>query len=83
MPMVRVRLGSCSIGWRNRGTRSSPGLRVREQAIRLLRLHLLRSADALQLAAALEWAGIPPQGPFVTLDDRLAEAARREGFSSP
>ena len=60
-----------------------PGTSVREQALRLLRLHPLRSADALQLAAALEWAGIPPQGPFVTLDDRLAEAARREGFSSP
>jgi hypothetical protein len=60
-----------------------PGDAVREQALRLLRLHPLRAADALQLAAALEWAGSPPEGGFVTFDDRLREAAQREGFSIP
>lgn len=57
-----------------------PGDAVREQALRLLRIHKLRAADALQLAAAMEWAGSPPEGRFVTLDERLLEAARREGF---
>ena len=56
---------------------------VREQAIRLLRLHPLRAADSLQLAAALEWAGSPPDGAFVTFDERLRVAAAREGFSTP
>lgn len=60
-----------------------PGDSVREQALRLLRLHPLRAADALQLAAALEWAGTPADGAFVTLDDRLRDAASREGFASP
>lgn len=59
-----------------------PGDAVREQALRLLRVHSLRAADALQLAAALEWAGTPPEGGFVTLDDRLLEAAQREGFGA-
>ncbi|MFN2315916.1 MAG: PIN domain-containing protein [Gemmatimonadales bacterium] len=57
-----------------------PGDAVREQALRLLRLHPLRAADALQLAAALEWSGTPARGGFVTFDARLHEAARREGF---
>ncbi len=55
---------------------------VREQALRILRLHPLRAADALQLAAALEWAGAPPDGGFVTFDDRLQDAAQREGFTT-
>lgn len=59
-----------------------PGDAVREQAMRLLRVHPLRTADALQLAAALEWAGAPPDAAFVTFDDRLREAAVREGFSA-
>lgn len=59
-----------------------PGDAVREQALRLLRVHSLRAADALQLSAALEWAGTPPEGGFVTLDDRLLEAAQREGFEA-
>lgn len=59
-----------------------PGDAVREQAMRLLRVHALRAADALQLAAALEWAGAPPEGGFVTFDDRLLEAAQREGFDA-
>jgi hypothetical protein len=54
---------------------------VDRRARRLLAVHPLRAADALHLAAALiacdERSDVLP---FVTLDDRLAEAARREGF---
>ena len=57
---------------------------VKSQARRLLRLHPLRAADALQLAAAVEWAGGRPQGRTLhTFDSRLAGAARREGFEVP
>lgn len=53
---------------------------VRQTAIRLLRVHGLRAADALQLGAALTVAeGHPASLPVVTLDDRLAQAAEREG----
>lgn len=55
--------------------------RLREIAERLTRIHPLRAADALQLAAAtLAAEGQPASLPFVTLDDRLAIAADREGF---
>ncbi len=57
-----------------------PGDGVREQALRLLRVHSLRGADALQLAAGLEWSGTPARGEFVTFDGYLQEAAHREGF---
>jgi hypothetical protein len=57
-----------------------PGDPVRAQALRALRLHPLRTADALQLAAALEWAGSPASGELVCFDPRLREAAAREGF---
>lgn len=54
---------------------------VRRDAARLLRVHALRAADALQLAAALAAAENNPSAlSIVTLDDRLAEAAEREGF---
>ena len=54
---------------------------VKGQARRLMRLHPLRAADAMQLGAAWEWsAGRPAARVFHTLDDRLARAARREGF---
>ena len=44
--------------------------------------HPLRAADALQLGAALVAADGDPQSlELVTLDNRLAEAARLEGFS--
>ena len=50
---------------------------VKSLATRLLRLHPLRAADALQLGAALHWADGHSQGRTVhTLDDRLALAAR-------
>ena len=55
---------------------------VRQRAERLLSIHPLRAADALQLAAALMWAQEAPQGlEFVCLDQNLREAALREGFS--
>jgi len=55
---------------------------VRGAARRLLRVHALRAADALQLAAAVIAAeGVPASLDVVTLDERLAAAARREGFS--
>ena len=54
---------------------------VRETAIRLLRVHSLRAADSLQLAAAFVAAeGRPSTLELVTLDDRLALAAQKEGF---
>ena len=57
---------------------------IRDQACRLLRVHPLRSADALQLAAALELRGSDPDKiEFVTYDNRLAGSARREGFAVP
>lgn len=55
--------------------------RLRSLAERLVRVHPLRAADALQLAAATVAAEDRPASlPFVTLDDRLALAAEREGF---
>ena len=54
---------------------------VRESAVRFLRVHLLRWADAIQLAAAFVGAERrPPSLELITLDERLAEAARKEGF---
>lgn len=57
-----------------------PGDALRAQALRVLRIHPLRAADAFQLAAALEWAGTPASGTLVTFDERLGAAASREGF---
>jgi len=59
----------------------SPSERLRALARRLLRVHDLRAADALQLAAGLAALSTRDEPlPFVTLDDRLALAASREGF---
>ncbi len=59
----------------------TPTTPVRDRAGRLLAAHTLRAADALQLAAALVWCREAPRGDrFVSLDDRLRDAARREGF---
>ena len=55
---------------------------VRMRAERLLSIHPLRAADALQLAAAVIWAQETPGGlEFVCLDQNLREAALKEGFS--
>jgi uncharacterized protein len=54
---------------------------VRETAMRFLRVHPLRAADALQLAAAFVAAEHRPAAlQLITLDARLADAARKEGF---
>jgi hypothetical protein len=54
---------------------------IRQAAIRFLRVHPLRAADALQLAAAYAAAEQRPASlDMVTLDERLAIAARKEGF---
>jgi hypothetical protein len=53
---------------------------LRRTARRLLRVHPLRAADALQLAAALIASeGHPATLGFVSLDSRLMEVARKEG----
>ena len=55
---------------------------VRESAMRFLHVHPLRAADALQLAAAFIAAERRPSSlEVITLDERLAEAARKEGFA--
>lgn len=57
-----------------------PSEEVRERAGRLLRVHALRAADALQLAAASTWSGGAKGAELVTFDERLGKAARLEGF---
>ncbi len=77
MAQARYRLDLLADQW----IEIAPTAQVREQAERLLRVHALRSADAHQLAAALVASGHRPGGlEFVTIDQRLADAARREGF---
>ena len=59
-----------------------PGEPLRVRAERLLAVHPLRAADAFQLAAALLWSRGETAGRgFVSFDQRLREAARREGFT--
>ena len=74
-----VRLSALRAGWHE----VEPGEEVRESAKRLLRVHDLRPADALQLAAAFFVSEARPSTlEFVCLDYRLLAAARREGFAS-
>jgi predicted nucleic acid-binding protein len=54
---------------------------IRETARRLLRAHPLRAADALQIGAAYIVAERrPPTLALVTLDERVADVAAKEGF---
>ena len=56
---------------------------VRSQAERLVFVHALRAAEALQLAAALVATDSHPDGlELVTFDERLATAAEKEGFAA-
>jgi predicted nucleic acid-binding protein len=72
-----VRLNALRAAWHE----IEPGEDVRDSAKRLLRVHDLRTADALQLAAAFFVAEARPSTlEVVSLDDRLLAAARREGF---
>ena len=79
-PAVRQafeRLRQLAAGWHE----VDPSDSIREAAVRFLRVHPLRAADALQLAAAFVAAERRPSSlEVVTLDDRLAAAARKEGF---
>jgi predicted nucleic acid-binding protein len=71
------RLKHLAKGWHE----VDPSDAIREAAVRFLRVHPLRAADALQLAAAFVAADRRPSSlDVVTLDDRLAAAARKEGF---
>ena len=77
MTAALERLDSLAEAWNE----VQPVAAVRGTARRLLRVHPLRAADALQLAAAVVAAeGVPASLDLVTLDDRLAAAAHREGF---
>ena len=71
------RLKQLANGWHE----IEPSEVLRENAVRFLRVHPLRAADAHQLAAAFLAAERRPSSlEVVTLDDRLADAARKEGF---
>jgi predicted nucleic acid-binding protein len=59
-----------------------PSELVRENAVRFLRVHPLRAADAFQIAAAFVAAERRPASlEVVTLDERLGDAMRKEGFA--
>ena len=56
---------------------------VRRRAERLVGVHPLSGAGAMQLAAALVACGDRPEVlPFVTLDRQLARSAQLEGFTA-
>lgn len=75
---ARAVLSALAAAW----SEVQPTEMVRQRAERLLSIHSLRAADALQLAAALVWAQETPRGlEFVCLDQNLLEAAIKEGFS--
>jgi predicted nucleic acid-binding protein len=82
LPLAQVagavrRLDAVERDW----TEVEPAPVVRERAERLLAVHPLAAGDALQLAAAIVIARDRPRGrAFVTADERLAAAARAEGF---
>ncbi len=74
---ARKRLTEITKQW----TEVIPTNEVRARAVRLLRVHQLRAADAFQLAAALIFCREQPQHlPFLTADQRLRDAASLEGF---
>lgn len=76
--MALARLHGLADAWHE----VQPHARVRATAERVLRVHPLRAADALQLAAALEAAGSDVRGlAFVCFDRRLTEAASRESLA--
>ena len=75
--LLRNRLEMAFDTW----TEIEPGEELRRSAGRLLFRHPLRSADSLQLAAALAWVSKDPHGhQFVCFDNKLRDAARNEGF---
>lgn len=75
--MARQRLAALAQQWME----VTPSNTVRARAERLLRTHPLRTADALQLAAALLATNERPERMgFYGADKRLNEAAAKEGF---
>lgn len=75
---TRLRLTGLAADW----SEIQPDDLLRTAAERVVGVHSLRAADALQLAAALVACdGAPDTLPFVCLDTRLREAALREGFA--
>lgn len=80
LPVISDRLQDMQNDWIEVGP--DPG--IRDRAVRLLAVHPLRAADALQLAAALVAFDERPSGNyFLTHDSNLGSAARREGFLVP
>ena len=75
--LARRRLAQLSGQWR----RVQPAEAVLSHAVRLLRAHPLKAADAIQLAAGLQVMEGDLPLEFVCNDSRLSEAARREGFA--
>ena len=72
------RLGQLATAWHEIDASDS----VREAATRFVRVHPLRAADALQLAAAFLAAERRPATlEVITLDERLGAAAWKEGFT--
>lgn len=64
-----------------RGFEVQPTEDLRARALRLLSVHPLKAADALELAAALIWCRERTQGAgFVSLHPPLRLAAAMEGF---
>lgn len=76
--LAQTRLSKLAAAW----DEIDPSDEIKEVAMRFLRVHPLRAADALQLAAAFVASERRPGSlEVVTLDARLAAAAGREGFS--
>jgi uncharacterized protein len=66
---------------RARAVEVQPTEAVRARALRILSVHALRAATALELAAALIWCQERTHGvSFVSLDEPLRLAAALEGF---
>ena len=75
-----ARLDDLAQSW----TEVEPHDDIREVARRLLRVHPLRAADALQLAAAYVVSERrPPTLTVITFDERVRLAALKEGFAAP
>lgn len=72
------RLLVISQGWRE----ILPSDKLRDQAEVLLDINSMRSADSLQLAAAIAWCQQKPaRRTFISGDVRLCEAASQAGFT--
>ena len=72
------RLGRLRKSWNE----IQPSVDLRDSAERLLGVHKLRAADALQLSAALMWCRQRPRDrSFIVGDEDLANAAEIEGFT--